>query len=265
MHDHECTEGCDHRAPAPTLDEVIRMIGLSSLYCSRGSLELEILDAWEESPPPKKKAARKAAVVERQEEYWTILEAFNGAVPNGAAALSVPFCRAMREVLGGWAEEDFDLMESQQESLGLLLWAVGAIDAMPPLRPGVEAEVTAEAIRRINAGEMTPRMRAEEVLRRVSAELHLILQRADETLCVYREQVRAGSHARPEADILAEARAEVLARAAELDMPVQDGDIVVEGSEYGALAGDEAEDVALNAMSRARAVRWLLGEGPGPS
>ncbi len=262
MHEHTCSDGCAHSPAqiARTLDDALRMIAVFSLYCSRGSLEQEIDDAWERAPGPKKKSARKAAILATQEEFWTIQESFKKASSNLPARLHAQFTRAMRELLGGWYVEDLELIETCQELLGTLLWAIGAIDALPPLSAGFEPETTAEAISQINAGTRAPVMRDLETFLRTEKELRVLAARDDEWLAVTRSRHAPEPQTLTEDEVLTQARAKTLTAAAEANWPVQDGDIVVEGAPYGTLSNEDEERIALNALARGQVMQWMFGE-----
>jgi hypothetical protein len=262
MKDHTGDGGGSH-GPARmsrTLDDALRMIAVLSLYCSRASLELEIDEEWEQAPAPRKKSVRKAAILARQEEYWTNQESYKQAVAALGEPVSPHLNRPMRDLLGTWCMEDFDVLGSCQEGLGTLLWAIGAIDALPAMSLGFEPQITADAIASINAGGCAPAMRDHDAISRLANEMHVIELRDAESFAATRGRLQADGPERSPEECQDDARAKTLSFAASMNFPVQDGDIVIDGATLASRSEDEQQSIVLNAMARAQALRWLLGE-----
>lgn len=275
MHDHECGESCSHGPLQVILDlnEVLALIALFSLMCGRCSLETDIANAIDDAPPSKRRAARKAAIVKHQEEYWSLTESFKKAAKSAPVDLPAEFRGAMQEVLGGWTDDDVDVCDWVQESLGTLLWSIGAIDALPPITAYVDPQTTADAIARINNGACVPAFRAPEEVGRVWKLFSLARHRGDEALrsrallSVDGPPAPSGpqsNDAPAPAGVLPRMREEALAMARAAGLPIEDGDVVFEGRPFGALSEADQRTAGFCAAARAFTMDWLIGEADSP-
>lgn len=232
------------RMPPPSLDDVVRRA-----QCVLGLLVRAQIEEQLEAAP--EQAHRWTRTLERL-ETWLVNERLDPLLTREEAAL-------MHAKWGEWAREDLQAAMWRIEGLGVLLWASGRLERLPPFYEAAHSDQVLGAIPFLRAvGDVLAgaRLRPPEELDRLRRTAGVWRWRA-KTELLHRGGVRPASGEPFEA--LVRRGAENAGKAGVVLVTL--GDFDAGGRPYTSLSDDEVRMIATVALERGRAAEWLCGRG----
>jgi hypothetical protein len=191
-------------------------------------------------------AAEKYLVESRR---WLIREGLSGALSPGEKAV-------LAKPMADWTAAELAMAGRRNEAMGVLLWALGAIDELPPYDAPFEPLPAFVPLLAATAEfRAAARLRSPEDIERARAVAELWDWRAGPIARAESAVPRGASRDPGEISRQAAALA-----AADASAPAAiDGDFPAHGKALGALDADELAGIAETAAERHHALDWLAG------
>lgn len=187
----------------------------------------------------------------RETHRWLIREQL-------AAALSLRERALLAKVFGDWSEREALAATWRNEALGVLLWALGAFDELPPYDARFEQLPSFVPLLVPTADfRHTATLRSPEELERARAQAELWHRRARTRQLEERDEAQVVGVDLDSATRLAAARAY---DEGSIPAPI-DGDFPAFGKAYRALDAEHAGELGSAAVERHHALNWLCGRG----
>jgi Domain of unknown function (DUF4272) len=226
---------------APAQDAVVDRVLCISAVAMLGAIAAALEDGTMEAGP--------AAEYLTESHRWLIRE-------NLAHALSGSERKLLAKPLADWTGDELIGANWRSESMGVLLWALSALDDMPPYDARFERLPSFVPLLAPTIGfRKETDLRPAEEIARARAVAELWHWRARTRQLQERGETPAGGR-----DLDAIAReAATLAHADGSIPPPVEGDFPAYGKAFGALDPEEYSDVSAGAAERHYALNWLCG------
>jgi hypothetical protein len=225
---------------APEQDAVVDRVLCISVVTMLGA----IADGLDEGAMDEGQAARYVTESHR----WLIRENLVHALSRGERAL-------IAKALPDWTPAESVGAGRRNESVGVLLWALSAIDGMPPYDARFERLPPVTPLLAPTAGfRASASLRSQEAIVRARGLAELWRWRARARQLQEREPQTAGH----DHDAIARQAAALAYAEGAIAQPI-DGDFPAYGKPYRALDADEYSAVSANAAERHHALSWLSG------
>jgi hypothetical protein len=226
---------------APDQDAVVDRVLCISAVAMLGAIAAAVEDGTMEDGP--------AAAYLTESHRWLIRE-------NLAHALSGSERRLLAKPLADWTEGESILANWRSESMGVLLWALSALDDMPPYDARFERLPSFVPLLAPTIGfRKDTDLRSPEEITRARAVAELWHWRARTRQLQERGESPAGGH---DLDAVAREAATLAHADGSIPQPV-DGDFPAYGKPFRSLDPEEYSAVTSGAAERHYALNWLSG------
>jgi hypothetical protein len=180
---------------------------------------------------------------------WLIREGLANALSSDEKAL-------LAKPIAEWSEPELELASRRNEAMGVLLWALAAVEQLPGYdAPFERLPSSVPLLAATTEFRDAARLRSGDELERARAVAELWHWRARTRQLMESGDPRAGDH---DLDAIARQAAALATAEGSIPPPI-DGDFPVRGTAFAALGPDEFADVAATAAERHYAFNWLAG------